>query len=313
VGEPWRRTLVVGLAFLLAIAGTFVFATRAGRRARQIHAANEPIREWMSIPFIAHAQHVPASVLFQAVGVQPNEPHDRRSVRHIARDLNRPVPELMARLQRAIDAAAQLPGGPIVLNDQFLAAVSQYGAPALFGIVTIAAIGVPLPITLLLIVAGSMISQGAMSPWWAIGAAASGSILGDQGGYAIGRWGRPIVVAKLSGLFGSHASLPAMEAKAKAWGGPGIFITRWLLSPLGPWINLASGTAGYPWHRFLFWDILGVFTRVAVCISLGRFFSDRVMSLYAVLGDLTWATAALLAAIIPGYLLLTYLRKARVQ
>ena len=44
------------------------------------------------------------------------------------------------------------------MNDQLLAAVSQYGTPALFGIVAIAAIGVPLPITLLLIVAGSMIS-----------------------------------------------------------------------------------------------------------------------------------------------------------
>ena len=39
------------------------------------------------------------------------------------------------------------------MNDQFLSAVSQYGAPALFGIVTIAAIGVRLPIGLLLIVA----------------------------------------------------------------------------------------------------------------------------------------------------------------
>jgi hypothetical protein len=29
----------------------------------------------------------------------------------IAHDLNRPVPELMAQLQRAIDAAAQPPGG----------------------------------------------------------------------------------------------------------------------------------------------------------------------------------------------------------
>src|SRR5664280_2912218 len=114
-----------------------------------------------------------------------------------------------------------------------LAAVSQYGAPALFGIVTIAAIGLPLPITLLLVVAGSMISQGAMNLWWAIGAAGAGSILGGPVGYAIGRWGGPAVHTKLSGLFGKRASLQAMEAKAKAWGGPGIFITRWLLSPLG--------------------------------------------------------------------------------
>jgi membrane protein DedA with SNARE-associated domain len=199
------------------------------------------------------------------------------------------------------------------MNDQLLAIVSQYGTPALFGIVTIAAIGVPLPITLLLIVAGSMISQGAMNLWWAVGAAAAGSVLGDLCGYAIGRWGGPAIVARLSGLLGNRVDLQAMEAKVKAWGGPGIFLTRWLLSPLGPWINLASGTAGYPWRRFLFWDILGEITGAAVFISLGRFFSDRVMSLYAVLGDLTWAIAALLLAIILGYQLFTYLRRARAE
>jgi hypothetical protein len=111
VGETWRRTLAVGLAFLLAIAGTFVFASRAGRHARQIRAENEPIHGWMSVPFIAHTHHVPASVLFQAIGVVPREPYDRRSIRHIAHDLNRPVPELIAQLQRAIDAAAHPPGG----------------------------------------------------------------------------------------------------------------------------------------------------------------------------------------------------------
>jgi hypothetical protein len=111
VGKTWRRTLAVGLAFVVAITGTFVFAYRAGRRVRHIRAENEPIRAWMSVPFIAHAHHLPASVLFQAIGVQPREPHDRRSVRHIAHDLNRPVPELIAQLQRAIDAAAQPPGG----------------------------------------------------------------------------------------------------------------------------------------------------------------------------------------------------------
>src|SRR5579862_3480388 len=114
------------------------------------------------------------------------------------------------------------------MNDQLLAAVSQYGAPALFGIVAIAAIGVPLPITLLLIVAGSMASQGAMNYWWSIAVAGAGAVLGDQAGYAIGRWGGPALVARLAALSGKGESLNAMEAKAKAWGGPGIFLTRWL-------------------------------------------------------------------------------------
>jgi membrane-associated protein len=195
------------------------------------------------------------------------------------------------------------------MNDQLLAAVSQYGAPALFGIVAIAAIGLPLPVTLLLLIAGSMISQGAMNPWLAIGAAGAGSILGDQAGYAIGRWGGPKAIAKLSGLIGKKGSIETVEAKARAWGGPGIYLTRWLLSPLGPWINLASGTAGYPWHRFLFWDVLGELTGAALYISLGRYFSDRIIALDGILGNLTWAVVALLAAIVLGYRLVSYLRR----
>ena len=197
------------------------------------------------------------------------------------------------------------------MHYQILAAVSEYGAPALFGIVTIAAVGVPLPITLLLVVVGSMVSQGAVNLWWAIGAAGAGSILGDQAGYVIGRWGGPTAVARLSALMGRRAGLEAIEVRAKAWGGLGIYVTRWLLSPLGPWINLASGTARYPWHRFLFWDVLGEFTAAVVYISLGRFFSDRVTALDALLGDLTWAIAALLAAIVLGYQLVAYLRRVR--
>ena len=103
--------MAVGLAFLLAISGTFVFAYRAGRRVRYMREANEPIQEWMSVPFIAHAHHVPSGVLFQAIGVRPRGPRDLRPVRHIARDVNRPVPEVLGQLQRAIDATAQPPGG----------------------------------------------------------------------------------------------------------------------------------------------------------------------------------------------------------
>ena len=106
-----RRTLAIGLAFVLAIGGVFLFASRASHRARQFHHLNEPIHGWMSIPFIAHTHHVPASVLFEAIGVEPHKPRDRRSVRHIARELNRPLPEVIGQLERAIDAASQSPGG----------------------------------------------------------------------------------------------------------------------------------------------------------------------------------------------------------
>jgi membrane protein DedA with SNARE-associated domain len=197
------------------------------------------------------------------------------------------------------------------MGDQLLSAVSQYGAPALFLVVAVAAMGAPLPVTLLLILAGSMAAQGAMSLWWVIGAASLGSILGDQAGYVIGRWGGKAAIDRLSRWFGKGVDLQAIDAKARAWGGPGIFLTRWLLSPLGPWINLASGAAAYPWRQFILWDALGELTGAAIYIFLGRIFSDRVMAMDAMLGDMTWAVAALLAAVFLGYQLLSYLRRAR--
>jgi hypothetical protein len=109
--DNWRRTLAIGLAFVLAICGAFLFASRAQRGARLFHKTDEPIHGWMTIPFIAHTHHVPTTVLFQAIGVEQLRPHDHRSVRHLARELHRPVPQLIDQLQRAIDAASQPPGG----------------------------------------------------------------------------------------------------------------------------------------------------------------------------------------------------------
>ena len=179
------------------------------------------------------------------------------------------------------------------MREQLLSALSQYGSPALFVVVAIAAIGVPLPITLLLIVTGSLVSQGVMNFWWAIALAGSGSVIGDLVGYAIGRWGGAKLVDTITRLLGGAERLRKAQSTARRWGGPGIFFSRWLVTPLGPWVNLASGLAGYPWLRFFLWDALGEFLGAGVYVGLGWFFSDRVLALDGVLSDFTWAMVAL--------------------
>lgn len=196
------------------------------------------------------------------------------------------------------------------MREQILAAVSQYGSPALFAVVTVSAMGVPLPVTLLLIVTGSLVSQGVMNLWWAVAVASAGSVLGDQAGYAIGRWGGIELVDRFSRLLGGRERLEQTQSKARHWGAPGIFFSRWLFTPLGPWINLASGIAAYPWMRFVFWDILGETLGVVIYIVLGRAFSDRVQELEALLGDLTWGILALLLAAFLLWKLLSTRREA---
>ena len=98
------KVVILAVAFCVAIAGTFVFAFRAGRYARRLRFENEPIRPWMSVPFIAHTHHVPAPVLFRAVGLEPR-PHDRRPLRLIAREQGRPVEAVMRDVELALAAA----------------------------------------------------------------------------------------------------------------------------------------------------------------------------------------------------------------
>lgn len=51
--------------------------------------------------------------------------------------------------------------------------------------------------------------------------------------------------------------------------------------------NLTAGATGHPWPRFLIYDVLCEVPWVALCVMLGRVFSDRVQVLSDLLGDLT--------------------------
>jgi hypothetical protein len=97
-----KRIVLLAVAFVLSLAIVFVFAYRAGRSARQLRWAHSPVRPWMSVPFIAHTHHVPVDTLFASIHVQPHQPHDRRSLRHIAREEKRPVEDLIREIDQAI-------------------------------------------------------------------------------------------------------------------------------------------------------------------------------------------------------------------
>jgi hypothetical protein len=100
--------LLLALSFCLAIAATFFFGYRAGRTARHIRLQNEPIKSWMSVPFIAHTYHVKEDLLFEAIRVSPN-PRDHRPVRDIARAEKLPSAELIRELQNAIANGGKAP------------------------------------------------------------------------------------------------------------------------------------------------------------------------------------------------------------
>jgi membrane protein DedA with SNARE-associated domain len=196
------------------------------------------------------------------------------------------------------------------VTDQLLALLALYGLPALFGLLVVASAGVPLPVTLLLVVAGSFVAQGELPLWSVLGLGIMGAIVGDQIGYGVGRWGGRGFLRRITHRVHGDEQLRRATALSQRWGGAGVFFSRWLVTPLGPWLNLTSGATGYPWPRFLVWDVLGETLWVVLYVMLGKFFSDRVQELADLAGNLTWVIVGLVAIIILGWKLWQYFSRA---
>jgi membrane-associated protein len=193
------------------------------------------------------------------------------------------------------------------LTDQLLASLLVYGLPLLFGVIVIVSAGVPfIPISLMLVAAGSFAAQGSMKLWQVMIVATIGAVTGDQIGYGVSRWGGRGLILKLSRKLGGEAKIQQAESLSKRWGGLSIFLSRWLVTALGPWLNVTSGIARYPWRRFILWDVLGQALWVVLYVMLGYIFSDRVQYIVELLGNLAWAILAFIVAAVLGWKLLRY-------
>jgi len=185
-------------------------------------------------------------------------------------------------------------------TDELLAAFLLYGMPALFGVLVISSAGVPFPVCLMLVAAGSFVAQGEMNLWQVIIVASTASVLGDQ-----------IDMAWHVGVGGSW-----WPGSAERWAGSqyseggstrqtvgcvGYFPSRWLVTPLGPWLNVTSGIAEYSWSRFLLWDLLGNLFGVVLFVTLGYFFSGQVQAMADILGDLPWIILGFVVSVILGW------------
>jgi membrane protein DedA with SNARE-associated domain len=197
------------------------------------------------------------------------------------------------------------------VTDQLLAALVLYGLPVLFGVILVASVGLPLPVSFLLVAAGSFAKQGEMKFLPVIIAASCAAILGDQIGYGLSRWGGRRLIDRITRRLGGAEKIKKAEALSKRWGAAGIFFSRWLVTELGPWINVTSGITEYPWRRFVLWGVTGELLWVVLYVGLGYLFSDRVQYLAEILGNLAWVILGVVLAVILGWKVMRYLRPAR--
>jgi len=95
----WQQWLIVlGLALSLAL---MVFFTVRAMHFLAPQRRDEPIRPWMTIPYIAKSNKIPEYVFYQALGIA-RIPHDRRPLMQIAREQKRPIQDVIKVIETTI-------------------------------------------------------------------------------------------------------------------------------------------------------------------------------------------------------------------
>jgi membrane protein DedA with SNARE-associated domain len=150
------------------------------------------------------------------------------------------------------------------LSDWLLALVPQYGLWLLAGATFVSCLALPIPASLLMSAAGGFVAAGDLAATGTALAALAGAVAGDQAGYAAGRFGGRGFQGRLAAR--SEPLRRAADFLGRR-GGLAVFLSRSLVSALGPYVNLAAGAATLSWPRFTFWGVLG--EAVWVCLYTG--------------------------------------------
>lgn len=187
------------------------------------------------------------------------------------------------------------------MNTATLALLAEWGEPFLFVLLFFAALGLPLPATLSLIAAGALTATGVIEGYSTVIWSVCGAVLGDHAGYLVGRVAGPTVQARLERRPTMARRFETARARLTERGVAGIFLSRWLLTPLGPPVNIAAGIAAFPLVRFSLADIAGEIVWVALYFSIGAFAGAGVEELSQAASDFSWLALAAAATAALGW------------
>lgn len=182
-----------------------------------------------------------------------------------------------------------------------LALVLMYGYPIIVVTIVVAALGIPLPVTSIIMAAGSFTVDKTLNMYILIPLATTAAVFGDCIGYVIGKKFGPALLQRYTRKIGiSPNKLVKVESFLGRWGIWCIFLTRWLLTPLAIPVNILSGASHFSFSRFFRYAFLGELLWATCYSYLGYFFGAN----WQVVSDYIGTTPAILALITLGISLL---------
>ena len=178
------------------------------------------------------------------------------------------------------------------MSDELFLLVSQYGVSVVLLATFLSCLAAPIPTSFIMLAGGAFVASGDLSAWEITSAAWIGAISGDQVGFQIGKVGGAPLVARLEGQKSRAKVIGRARQFIQSWGGPGVFFTRWLFSPLGPYVNVLGGAGGLERVRFTLWGIAGESVWVLIYVGLGYAFADRITDIADLMGNAVGFLAA---------------------
>lgn len=168
----------------------------------------------------------------------------------------------------------------------------DYGHVLVFLVPLLSCLALPVPASAIFMLAGTMAAAGEFSiaALWLTGFA--GAVIGDQIGYLAARH----YSKNVQDLAGRNAALRGGLERAgefsEKWGGLSVFFSRWLASPLGPYVNITSGLTRYDWRQFTLWQMTGEAIWVSIYLGIGYVFSTQAQAIADLIGNAIWLLVA---------------------
>jgi len=157
------------------------------------------------------------------------------------------------------------------IADWTLASLADYGAPMLLFFAYIGSLGIPFPVTMVIIAAGAFTRLGLLDWRLALLACLVGASLADQSEYLLGRLAHPWLKRR----FGQKMAWQQAQNTIQRQGSWAILLTRFWLTPLAPAVNVMAGIR-YPFIQFLLYDLLGQLLWVLLYGGLGYLFASQL-------------------------------------
>jgi membrane-associated protein len=186
------------------------------------------------------------------------------------------------------------------MTDWLLALIPQYGLWLLAATTFFSCLALPFPASILMLTSGGFVAAGDLVLWQTVTAAAGGAIAGDQVGYWAGRGFGSRLMSRMRADPARDKLLGRAVAMMDKRGMVAVYLTRWLFSPLGPWVNLTAGSTGYGWHRFTMAGVAGEATWAGIYVGMGFAFAGNVDEASSMLGSVLGVVAGAAAVIFLG-------------